>query len=252
MQDCKNMGGVIFKNAVSELVAVFVIDVAQAILSYVVGPYERVFDEYDVSISKPHAINETISYVEVIGLAIVVPLICLYVVLHSNPSRSSKMYFYVIFMLSCLTTFAATEAMKNVFGRLRPDFLSRCMPVNGVCTGLQPIVTEGRRSFPSGHMSMVVCGASFFMFFTWREFKLHLRNRIWRFVALAVVWLLLFIGSMAIGMSRVTDNRHFVSDVIGGAVIGGLSAAVGFRYLNRSIELQKNKSTRVRARAADV
>ncbi|KAH9411465.1 PAP2 superfamily protein [Ordospora pajunii] len=246
------MGGVIFKSVVSELVAVFIVDVVQAILSYAVGPYERAFDEYDVSISKPHATQETISYVEVIGLAIVVPLICLYVALHISSSRGSEVYFYVVFMLSCFTTFAATEAMKNVFGRLRPDFLSRCIPVNGICTGQQPIVTEGRRSFPSGHMSMVVCGASFFMFFAWREFKLHLHSKIWRFIVFAVVWLLLFIGSMIIGMSRVADNRHFVSDVVGGAIVGGLSAAVGFRYLDRIVELQKSKNTGRRAQAVDV
>jgi len=32
-----NMGGVIFKSVVSELVAVFIVDVVQAILSYAVG-----------------------------------------------------------------------------------------------------------------------------------------------------------------------------------------------------------------------
>ena len=36
--------------------------------------------------------------------------------------------------------------VKASVGRLRPDFLARCKPVDGVCTGPPALVAEGRKS----------------------------------------------------------------------------------------------------------
>lgn len=48
--------------------------------------------------------------------------------------------------------FALICTVKAAVGRLRPDFLARCVPVGGLCTGAADVILEGRRSFPSGRV----------------------------------------------------------------------------------------------------
>lgn len=60
-----------------------------------------------------------------------------------------------------------TDFIKSRIGRLRPDFFARCAydKEQGVCTGLDWIVQEGRRSFPSGHSSSAFFGCVILMLF---------------------------------------------------------------------------------------
>ena len=43
-------------------------------------------------------------------------------------------------------TLLLAALIKAAAGRLRPDFLARCVPVDGVCTGVPSEVTQGRKS----------------------------------------------------------------------------------------------------------
>jgi membrane-associated phospholipid phosphatase len=74
---------------------------------------------------------------------------------------------------------------------------------------------DNRRSFPSGHTATAFAVATSYTVMAQRQHLPHVtRNGI-----------LLFTGAAGVGALRVAAGRHFVSDVIGGAVLG---AAVGW------------------------
>lgn len=89
--------------------------------------------------------------------------------------------------------------IKIAVGRPRPAFD-------------EPIATAFGNSFPSGHsMSSLICYGAVLLVF------LPLIPKQWRRLALAVTsaWVI------AIGVSRLALGVHFISDVLGGYVLGG-------------------------------
>lgn len=60
-----------------------------------------------------------------------------------------------------------SDFIKFRVGRLRPDFFARCQydAIQEICTGPANVVSEGRRSFPSGHSSSAFLGCVFLMLF---------------------------------------------------------------------------------------
>jgi membrane-associated phospholipid phosphatase len=94
---------------------------------------------------------------------------------------------------------AIDSAVKLAVGRPRPKFD-------------QPIATAFGNSFPSGHsMSSLICYGALLLVF------LPLIAPRWRVAAIVAtaLWVL------AIGFSRLALGVHFVSDVLGGYVLGG-------------------------------
>ncbi len=74
---------------------------------------------------------------------------------------------------------------------------------------------ENRRSFPSGHTAAAFAVATSYAVMAHRQHLPHAtRNDV-----------LLFSGAAGVGALRVAAGRHFVTDVLGGAVVG---AAVGW------------------------
>ncbi len=162
---------------------------------------------------------------------------------------------------------AATELLKPVFARLRPDFRERALRFH--CQDLDPqeysifcadffdrpldedpdeardLLEDGRKSFYSGHSSN-----SFALFgytslaiggrYVWGEDVTH-RSRI---TGIAVQTGLMSFATY-ISASRVKDGRHFVSDTIVGAAAGTLFANLSYwRRFNRQGELRRESSGR--------
>ncbi|KZS94758.1 lipid phosphate phosphatase 1 [Sistotremastrum niveocremeum HHB9708] len=122
------------------------------------------------------------------------------------------------------------DFLKNRVGRLRPDFLSRCQwdPVLKECLGAAKKVSEGRRSFPSGHSSYAFSGLGFLFFFLAGKTGVLAgssysmtpgRLGSSRILRGAITFLPLVVAGW-VAVTRVEDYRHHVEDVIVGSLIG--------------------------------
>ncbi|OCL13539.1 hypothetical protein AOQ84DRAFT_282934, partial [Glonium stellatum] len=160
-----------------------------------ITPYYRPFSLLDLSISFPFVEKEKIPTWLLIVVSLAIPaaiifLVCLIFV--PGPTASKRMSKAMIWRrklwewntgwmglaLSLATAFFFTQCMKQLFGKPRPDLLSRCNPnadavathrIGGDGMGLSPLwelvgaticqqtdkslLDDGFRSFPSGHSS---------------------------------------------------------------------------------------------------
>jgi membrane-associated phospholipid phosphatase len=160
-----------------------------------VEPFRRPFSPVDLSISYPYQTSEMIPtwllvVVSLIAPAAIIMIVCLVWVPGPTAERGTPKSLiwrrklwelntgWMGLALSLATAFLITQGMKNLFGKPRPDLLSRCQPdltrirdyaVNpvgdifdpawvlvsaGICTNPdQDILKDGFKSFPSGHSS---------------------------------------------------------------------------------------------------
>jgi len=123
--------------------------------------------------------------------------------------------------------FALICIVKVNVGRLRPDFLARCLPVDGVCTGAADVITEGRKSFPSGHSALAFSGLAFVsLVLAARLVQASPRaGALWKLCVASLPWLL----ALHLALSRVADYWHHWEDVLVGSLIGHVAAYVAFR-----------------------
>ena len=111
----------------------------------------------------------------------------------------------------------------------RPDFIDRCEPMIqnipltslstvAICT--QPdwnLVQEGFRTFPSGHLATVFTGMTIAALnFAARLQTFDNRNNSFKVFITILPWLI----AACVASTRVSDNRHFLKDIIAGAFIG--------------------------------
>ncbi|KAK2737180.1 hypothetical protein FQN57_000437 [Myotisia sp. PD_48] len=169
----------------------------------IVEPNRNPFSLKDQSISYPFAVNETISVTVLIIVSLVVPAVVIAALSllftpHSSDRKSlsktgvwrRKIWEWNVGWMglgvSYAATWTATEGLKLVFGKPRPDLLSRCNPdlsdisrhiVGGlgeVLEGAPSLVAwticqnksdrlsrDGFVSFPSGHASMSFAGLAY-------------------------------------------------------------------------------------------
>ncbi|PSN73013.1 PAP2 domain-containing protein [Corynespora cassiicola Philippines] len=175
-------------------------------------PFHRPFSPVDLTISFPFENDETIPTWLLAVVALVIPaaitfIVCLVLVPGPTASRGTpqsliwrrKMWewntAWMGLALSLATAFMITQGMKLLFGKPRPDFLSRCRPdlsriretavnpigedfnplwvlvTSEICTNTDDdILQDGFKSFPSGHASFSWAGLLYLTLFLASKF----------------------------------------------------------------------------------
>lgn len=210
-----------------------------------VSPYHRGFYCDDEAIKYPLKLSETISdtVLCIAGILITVVAIAfsesyrIRCLKEKTKSFVSNPYVSVIykqvgcFLFGCAVSQSLTDLAKVAVGRLRPNFLSVCKPdftkINCSrgyieiyeCNGTDSAVTEGRKSFYSGHASFAMYALLYLAFylearFTWKGARL-LRP---------LLQALLIMMAIYTGLTRISDYRHHPSDVLVGFLQGAIIA----------------------------
>lgn len=169
-------------------------------------PFKRPFSPVNLDISYPFEHHETIPTWLLVVLGLVVPaaiifLVCIIFVPGPTASRGTPRSLiwrrklwewntgWMGLALSLATAFMVTQGMKLLFGKPRPDLLSRCQPdlsrlretavndivgtefnaawvlvTDAICRNPdQDIMKDGFKSFPSGHASCTFSALPFIM-----------------------------------------------------------------------------------------
>ncbi|PKY07317.1 PAP2 domain protein [Aspergillus campestris IBT 28561] len=241
-------------------------------------PTHTPFSLTDASISYPHAKHETVStgvmvVVSLIAPGVIIAALSLVLVPGSSgvAATGAARWRYKIWewhagwlglALAVAGVFMATEGLKDLYGRPRPDLLARCDPdlenIGTYAVGGWGGCCRGRRRwFLGGYAGIVAfAGLSYFSLWLCAKFSvafpyfahspfsqdLHSRKRetlreqgaappiymvIIAFVPWAVAWF--------ISASRWFDHRHHAFDIIFGSVMGMVFAWVAFRLYHISI-----------------
>ena len=153
-------------------------------------------------------VDAIIALLNPIGSGVVLLVTCLIIAGVAHAGRWARLrHAALLGALAFASAGLAEFSLKRLFGRYRPD---ADMPVLAL---LGPSFVPDVDSFPSGHATSVFAVATVFATFYPR-----------------LAWLL-YPPAAAIAIGRVYLERHYVSDIVGGAFIGVFVASAIIRRL---------------------
>ncbi|RAL46609.1 hypothetical protein DM860_004888 [Cuscuta australis] len=170
--------------------------------------------------------NNTVPFWAVPVYAVLLPIFIFVVVYFRRRDVYDLHHAILGLLFSVLVTGVITDSIKDAVGRPRPDFFWRCFPDgkdvydklgNVVCHGVENILKDGHKSFPSGHTSWSFAGLGFL--------SLYLAGKIKAFdsrghvAKLCLIWVPLTAAAL-VGISRVDDYRNHWQDVFAGGLLG--------------------------------
>jgi len=124
--------------------------------------YERDFRIDDPVINHPHT-EQRVNHLLLNILALYIPYLVVFSIGGLKRSLIILHHGSLSLWLAICSQSLIVQVLKNRVGRLRPDFLARCKwdDTLKACTGKLDDVSDGRRSFPSGHSSIAFAGLTF-------------------------------------------------------------------------------------------
>ncbi|CAG9529950.1 unnamed protein product [Cercopithifilaria johnstoni] len=220
-------------------------------------PYRRGFYCDDTTIQLPYK-SSTISTPMLFKALFILPLIGVAIIEICRSKCCRELYswrgfnlnqilvncfkYYAYHMLGIVLALLLTVPTKFIVGELRPIFLDICNPIydsnychnhtyilNYECRGnmYNHTIKEARLSFFSGHASLAMTTATFYI--------IYVQSRIPR-TSLAIIakpLVQLFVLGLALytGYTRITDGMHHFHDVIVGYIVGVLLGYITAKYI---------------------
>jgi len=253
-----------------DVVCILLVGVPCLLLMLRGEPYVRGFFCSDLSLRHPYR-ESTVSVLMLLSISYGLPFLIFCLVESSNLklhnsfdlSRLGIQLYNVfgVFVFGAFVNQLLTDTTKFTIGRLRPHFLQVCNPVYGnincsipnfnyitnySCQG-EPDVSEATRdkrlhdarlSFVSGHASLSVFSMSFSIIYL----QYQMVGRDYRLTKpLIQVGCALF--ALFTSLTRISDYKHHPGDVLGGAVVGIVSAAVTYKFFIARKHTKRDRST---------
>lgn len=214
------------------IAALFIIGIA---MDTYIPPVNREALRGDTSILYSHSRSERVSSMWIFIIGPLPALIIIITLLIMRRSINQVHVTLLAFFFAHACSLVACTTLKIHVGRLRPDFISRCKPlpvsidsyIFGACTGNESLVTEGRKSFPSGHASQISTALYFLSFFLLGNLP-NPKFRGGKIAKMLVIMLPLYISGF-ISITRVADNRHHWDDVIAGIMLAIVISFICYR-----------------------
>ncbi|OLY77991.1 Lipid phosphate phosphatase 2 [Smittium mucronatum] len=138
-----------------------------------------------------------------------------------------------------------TSFIKKIAGRPRPDFISRCIPKTEVsftnstyfdrtiCSQKNlSIISEGFKSFPSGHSSVIFAGGVFTSYYLYHKIPASTPNAALFKYSLIVLPVL---TSLYVSVSRYIDYWHHWDDILAGIIIGSFCSFFSYKFLFKDL-----------------
>ncbi|GBM62502.1 Putative phosphatidate phosphatase [Araneus ventricosus] len=221
-------------------------------------PYQRGFFCDDETIQYPYrdsTVSDFALYVGGLAIGILAIFLCEFVrklfvksedenVFYVFDRRvpSSVLYIYSstsLFLFGAFIVEIGTNFIKYTLGRLRPNFIDVCQPdfdcssltnphtfvENYTCTNPDTYsVDDSRLSFPSGHSSFAIYAVLFSVIYL-HKCLICPHSKLLR----PAVQFILFLMGAYTAVSRIGDNKHHWSDVVGGLTLGSIIAVLMLR-----------------------
>jgi membrane-associated phospholipid phosphatase len=179
-------------------------------------PYIRYLPPNDPDVAYPSRPDIVPSYV--LGIlwigCFAVVLIC-----RALYKSSHDLHHGILSLLVCVCVAnTLTTALKMMAGRYRPDWSNSYSSMNA---------NEGRYSFPSGHASNAFAAMVWLVMYLMGKYRVFHEQRTVGFGPAALISSPILVA-MFVAISRTMDYHHNFSDIIGGSLIGVISAMFAY------------------------